>query len=85
MFRDIKEFHNKPRHNYNFESTDLLDFNYNVENFMAIYEGTLLNHDVALLDSASIHTILTKAEFFHIQSEKSWSYCKILAMAKTAP
>ena len=80
MFRELQELRNKPRQYYNFEPSDMLEFDYDVENFMAIYEGTLSTHDVALLDSTSTHTILTKAEFFHFQSEKSWSNCKILIM-----
>ena len=38
--------------------------------------------DVALLDSASTHTILTNPEFFHFtENEKSWQHCKLITMA----
>jgi len=81
MYRELQQLRNRPRQNYTFEASDLLNMNYEVENFMTVYEQSTPNQDVALLDSASTHTILTKAEFFHSQSEKFWSHCKILTMA----
>ena len=71
------------RQNYNFEVTDLTATDYEVENFITIYEQPMSNQDVALLDSASTHTILNKEQFFHFQSEKSWSNCKILTMIRS--
>ena len=81
MFRELQELRNKPRHNYHFEPSDMSDLDFDVENFMAIREGGMSIQDVALLDSASTHTILIKAQFFHFQSEKSWTTCKILTIA----
>ena len=81
MFRELQVLRNKPRQNYNFEPSNMPEFYYDVENFMAIYEGTSSNQDVALLDNASTHTILSMVEFFHFQSKKSWSSYKILTMA----
>ena len=81
MYRELQQLRNMPRQNYSFKATDLPNLDNEVENFMTVYKKHTPDPNVALLDSGSTHTILTKAEFFHFQSEKSWSYCKILTMA----
>ena len=81
MYQELKGLRNSPaRQNYHLEATDLTATEYEVENFMTIHEQPMSSRDVTLLDSASTHTILNKAQFFHFQSENSWSNCKILTM-----
>lgn len=60
MYKELQQLRNKPRQNYNFETSYLLNLNYD---YMTIYEQLTPNPDVALLDSASTHSILTKAQF----------------------
>lgn len=71
MYRELQQLRNRPRQNYNFETSNLYALDYDVENYMTIYEQPTSNPDAALPDSASTHTILTKAEFFHFQNAKS--------------
>lgn len=72
MYQESKQLRNRPtRQNYNFEATDLSAMDYEVENFMTIYEQPTSNQDVALLDRASTHTLFNKAQLFYFQSEKS--------------
>ena len=81
MYQELKGLRNSPaRQNYHLEATDLIATEYEVENFMTIHEQPTSFQDMAMLDSASTRTILNKAQFFHFQSEKSWSNCKILTM-----
>lgn len=57
------------RHNYKFEASYLPNLDYEVENYMNVYEHFTSNQNVDLRDSASTYTILTKTEFFHFQSK----------------
>jgi hypothetical protein len=61
LYREVQQLRNKPRQNYNFEASDLPDLDYEVKNYMTVYEETTPNQDVALLDSGSTHIILAKA------------------------
>lgn len=48
------------RHNYKFEASYLPNLDYEVENYMNVYEHFTSNQNVDLRDSASTYTILTK-------------------------
>ena len=82
LYRENQQLRNQPRQNYNFEGPNQSSSTYDVESFMTIYEAQPSDSDVALLDSASTHTILTNPKFFHFQeNEKSWQHCQIVTMA----
>ena len=61
MYRELQQLRNMPRQNYSFKATDLPNMDNEVENFMTVYKKHTPDPNVALLDSGSTHTILTKA------------------------
>ena len=72
MYKELQHLRIHPRQNYNFQTENPLSSTHDLESFMNIYEKQTSNPDVALLDNASTHTILTNLEFFHFtENEKS--------------
>ena len=58
----MQQLLNQSRENYNFDNSS--NSNPDIKNYMTIYRQPTSNLDVALLDSESIHIILTN--FFEI-------------------
>ena len=80
LYKELQQLKNQSRQNYNQDVQ--IDNNPDIENFMAL-RGTSKNKaNIALLDSASIHTILTDLKFFEFKGkETSWQYCNLVTMA----
>jgi hypothetical protein len=69
MYRELQQLRTQIRQAYNFENPNPApnppSYTEDIENYMTLYEGGSSNPNEALLDSASIHTIITNPEFFH--------------------
>jgi hypothetical protein len=80
LYMELQKLRNQSRENYNFDIQH--DSNLDIENFMAI-RGKFENMaSVALLDSASTHTILTNPKFFEFPAgQTTWQHCTITTMA----
>ena len=82
LYREVQRLKNQPRKNYNFDVQP--NQNLDLENYMTVRGNVIPRPDVALLDSASTHTILTDPRFFEFPKEQtSWQYCKITTMAES--
>jgi hypothetical protein len=77
---ELQKLRNQSRENYNFDIQH--DSNLDIENFMAIRRKSENRASVALLDSASTHTILTNPNFFEFPAgQTTWQHCTITTIA----
>jgi hypothetical protein len=71
MYKELQQLRNPPRQNYNIETQNPPSPNHDIENYMTIYEQSTSQPDVALLDSASTHTLVEN--FTSGSTKKCWS------------
>jgi hypothetical protein len=82
LYRELQRLKNQSRQNYNLDVQ--LDNNPDIENFMTLRGISETKANIALLDRASTHTILTNQKFFEFKGkETTWQYCNIVTMAES--
>lgn len=82
LYKELQKLRNQSRDNYN------LDIQYDnspdIKNFMTIRGKSKSRSDIALLDSASTHTIFTNPNFFEFSAKETfWQHCNIVTMAES--
>ena len=79
LYKEVQKLKGSNRENYNFHVQPNQDLD--IENYMTI-RSEEFGPNIALLDSASTHTILTNSRFFEFPAgQSSWQSCKITTMA----
>jgi hypothetical protein len=82
MYRELQQLRNQPRQNYSIQTQNPPSPNHDIKNYMTLYETSTSQPDVALIDSASTHTILIDPKFFHFsENDMSWQHCTLITMA----
>ena len=79
LYREIQRLQNQPRENYNYNIQPNQDLD--IENYMTSRRNGIPTSNIALLDNASMHTMLTDPRFIEFPAgQTSWQHCKIITM-----
>jgi hypothetical protein len=80
LYKEVQRLKGNTQENYNFHVQPNQDLD--IENYMTMRYSEVSRPDIALLDSASTHTILADPMFFEFPAgQSSWQSCKITTMA----